>query len=216
MSLARLRPGDIGFGPIRGSVGFGIGAAQLTLAAAEPGLIWRQGWREWWGVRHVIVITEAAHPDYSLSPIRGTGPKAVQAMPRGAEEITLGVGHGTAGWTYVRPAYKTDISFGRYQSERVAAVARGYINTPYNFATYAAIPAHRAHIPVPHLDRYISSRRHMMCSQLADQCLSDAGWHVFDDGRLPQDVTPSELFRAMLMQPTAMIWRPGGDDDDEA
>lgn len=205
MSLARLRPGDIGFGPIRGGLGFGIGAAQLTLAAAEPGLIWRTGVREWWHIRHVLVITEAAQEGYGRSPVKGDGPKAVQAMPRGAEEITLDLGHCTSDWTYIRPAYTLPLCNGT----DVAEAARGYIGTPYNFATYAAIPAHRAHIPVPHLDRYISSRRHMMCSQLADQCLSDAGWHVFEDGRLPQDVTPSELFRAMLVGFTEMIWRPG-------
>lgn len=208
MSLARLRPGDVGFGPIRGGVGFGIGAAQLTLAAAEPGLVWHTGVRAWWGVRHVIVITEEAQSGYGDSPARGHGPKAVQAMPRGAEEITLGIGHCTSDWTYIRPAYASAGSATR-MAYQVAEAARSYIGTPYNFATYAAIPAHRAHIPVPHLDRYISSRRHMMCSQLADQCLSDAGWHVFEDGRLPQDVTPSELFRAMLVQPTEMMWRPG-------
>lgn len=193
-NLRDVRPGDIIFGPIHGGVGAGIGLAQLTLAAAEPGRIWRQGWHEWWRVRHVLVITES-----------GANPRAVQAMPHGAEEIELTASRfWTPEYVFVRPAW-----MGEVQGPVVAARARRYIGTPYNFATYAAIPAHRAHIPVPHLDRYIASRKSMMCSQLADQCLSDAGWHVFDDGRLPQDVTPSELYRAMIMQPTLCVRRGG-------
>lgn len=186
--MSRLRAGDIMFGPIHGAAGMFVGAAQLTLATIEPGLIWRQGWRKWWEVRHVGVLT--------------TDDMLVEAMPSGAREVPIGQGRLTAEYVYVRPSY-------RMPSTRlhVAAIAAGFIGTPYNFATYAAIPAHRLHIPVPHLDRYISSRRHMMCSQLADQALADAGWHVFDDGRLPQDVTPSELFRKMITGPTDLIIR---------
>jgi hypothetical protein len=209
-SLADVRPGDIIFGPIRGAVGGGIGAAQLLLAAAEPGLIWRQGWREWWKIRHVLVITEAG------GAMPGElAPRAVQAMPRGAEEIALQHDRfWTSEYVFVRPAYDPGKPFElgyqhRSQGFKVAQAAKGYIGTPYNFATYAAIPAHRAHIPVPHLDRFIASRKDMMCSQLADQCLADGGWHVFDDGRLPQDVTPSELYRAMLLQPTLCVRRGG-------
>jgi hypothetical protein len=183
------------FGPIGGLAGnLVVGPAQLLLAAAEPGLIWRQGWRKWFHIRHVGVLT---------SPTT-----MVQAMPRGAEEIELTAKHWTKDYVYIRPAYTDRFSTGPDQGLRVAKAARGYVGTPYNFATYAAIPAHRAGIPIPHLDRYISSRKDMMCSQLADQCLADAGWHVFEDGRLPQDVTPSELFRKMLVMPTEMILRP--------
>lgn len=204
-SLRDLRAGDIGFGPIHGATGdLIVGPAQLALAAAEPGLIWRQGWRAWYRVRHVIVITEA-------SPESLHQPRAVQAMPSGAEEIVLRPEtHWTPEWAYVRPDY-TEHGLVWDQPKRVAEAARSFIGVPYNFATYAAIPAHRAHLPVPHLDRFIASRNDMMCSQLADQALSDAGWHVFDDGRLSQDVTPSELFRAMIVQPTECIVRPEKD-----
>jgi hypothetical protein len=57
-----------------------------------------------------------------------------------------------------------------------------------------------------------------MCSQLADQALADAGFHVFDDGRLPQDVVPAELFRALIDMPGTQWcvpgvghWCPGAD-----
>ena len=52
----------------------------------------------------------------------------------------------------------------------------------------------------------IMDRGEMICSQLADQALTDAGFHVFDDGRLPQDVVPAELFRKLLsMQGTRYL-----------
>lgn len=185
---ARLRAGDIMFGPIHGTAGAFVGLAQLALAIIEPGLIWQQGWREWFRVRHVGVMVDET--------------MMVEAMPSGARLVKLGQGHYTSEYVYIRPSYADDgVVF------MVTEAACSFMGTPYNFATYAAIPAHRLHIPVPHLDRYISSRRDMMCSQLADQALADAGWHVFNDGRLPQDVTPSELFRAMLMQPTDLIIR---------
>lgn len=49
----------------------------------------------------------------------------------------------------------------------------------------------------------------MICSQLVDQALADAGFHVFDDGRLPQDVVPAELFRALLDTPGTTYVVPG-------
>jgi hypothetical protein len=191
--MSRLRAGDIMFGPIHGAAGAFVGVAQLTLAAAEPGLIWRQGWRKWFRVRHVGVMVDKS--------------MMVEAMPSGARMGPLGQGRYTSEYVYIRPDYADRTECAECTGNEVADAAVSFVGTPYNFATYAAIPAHRAHIPVPHLDRYIQSRRHMMCSQLADQALADAGWHVFDDGRLPQDVTPSELFRAMLMQPTDLIIR---------
>lgn len=190
-----VRPGDIVFGPIRGWAGAGVAAGQLSLAAIEAGPIWRTGIRDWWSVRHVLVATSAT--------------TAVQAMPSGAEEIELSCAkHWTKDYVYVRPKYELDY-IRRPQGVRVALAARSFIGRPYNFATYAAIPAHRLHIPVPHLDRYIASRTEMICSQLADQALTDADWSVFDDGRLSQDVTPFELFRQLCSQPGVKVVRGG-------
>jgi hypothetical protein len=52
----------------------------------------------------------------------------------------------------------------------------------------------------------------MMCSQLVDQCLADAGFHVFNDGRLPQDVVPAELFRALVEMPGTKMLVPGSNN----
>jgi hypothetical protein len=63
----------------------------------------------------------------------------------------------------------------------------------YSFLDYAAIGMHANHIPAPGLLHYIETTRHMMCSQLADQCRADGGSHLFDDGRPPGYVTPLDI-----------------------
>jgi hypothetical protein len=95
----------------------------------------------------------------------------------------------------------------RSQGWKAAHAARGYKDTPYNFLTYGKLAAAHLGLPISTriLKRWISNRKDMMCSQLVDQCLADAGYHVFDDGRLPQDVVPAELFRALIERPGQFI-----------
>ncbi|MFF7635565.1 hypothetical protein ACFZB9_20775 [Kitasatospora sp. NPDC008050] len=82
------------------------------------------------------------------------------------------------------------------QREAVIAAARRYLRVPYSFLDYAALAAHRFHLPgSPLLKGYVASTRHLICSQLVDQCYQDAGVHLFDDGRWPGYVTPADLDR---------------------
>lgn len=206
LTLADLRPGDLMFGPIGGFVPgvLPVGAGQVLLATRKD----RLSWRCWWKVRHVGVVVQAA----GLTLIPGpqprilTAPRLVQAMPRGAEEIEMTPArHWTAEYVYIRPAYDLE-PYGLdhwNQSLEVARFARRYVGTPYNFLTYGALAASALHLPISRhlLRKWISTRHDMMCSQLADQALADADFHVFDDGRLPQDVVPAELFRKLLSMP---------------
>jgi len=149
-----------------------------------------------------------------------TAPRLVQAMPSGAEEIDMRQDkHWTAQHIYVRPAYGHGAPDAyeavRTQAERVAHHARRYVGTPYGFLTYAALAAD---FLIPNgpagmrlegrIARRIIDRGEMICSQLVDQSLTDAGFHVFDDGRLPQDVVPAELFRALITAPGAQYVVP--------
>ena len=193
-SLSDVRPGDIGFGPIHGAAGAGVGAGQLLLSLAEPGLVIKTKPREWWRKRHVIVVTEAArYEKYARHP------SAVQAMPGGAEEIELAPEtHWTAEWTFIRPQYDRGSSFeigyeNRSQGFKVARAARGFVGTPYDFLTYGAIPLYRRGVRTERIKQIISGTDTMMCSRLADAALEAAGWNVFDDGRMRGNVTPSEL-----------------------
>lgn len=68
------------------------------------------------------------------------------------------------------------------------------IGTPYSFLDYLALAAVRFHLPSKWLRARVQNSGHLICSQLADLAASRAGWHLFDDGRLPQDVTPGDLY----------------------
>lgn len=177
-----LLPGDILFGPISGGVGVLVGLGQLML-----GDVSRKDWR----VRHVGVIVQV-----SAGAVR-----LVQAMPSGAEEIDLGQERWTEDYVYVRPRYDSH-GFDRVRmGDAVAMAARDYVNTPYSFLDYAALAGLHFGIKNGLVRRRVTRSKHMICSQLADQAMTDAGHHVFEDGRLPQDVTPGELYTAMMRQP---------------
>jgi len=132
--------------------------------------------------------------DYEHAFVYLGGGQLVEAQPGGAELRPLSVYDG-------RPALW---STGRYaltdaQRAAIAAAARGYIGVPYSAADYVALAAHRFHLPVgPLIKGYVASSRHMICSQLVDQCYLDAGVHLFSDGRWPGYVTPADLAKLLL------------------
>ncbi len=196
--MADLLPGDIMFGPIGGFIPgvLPVGIGQVLLAGEDK----RLTWRKWWEIRHVGMV---------VSTRRFAAPDLVQAMPGGAERIEMSEAkHWTLRHVYIRPAWypgmelDVDTSFTQ-QGTEAAQVAIGYVGTPYNFLTYAKLAASYLRLPISRrvLERWISTRRDMMCSQLVDQALADAGYHVFDDGRLPQDVTPADLYLGLLTLP---------------
>jgi hypothetical protein len=164
---------------------FPVGAGQALL------LLTRRWWRmvrsirQWFHIRHVGVVDDAY---------------IVQAMPHGVERVLSDPAkHWTSGQVYIRPDYfPMDVD-----ARDVADSAYGYLHTPYNFLTYVklAATALRFRLTEAWLIKHMSTRRDMMCSQHVDQSLADAGYHVFDDCRLPQDVVPAELFDALIRQP---------------
>jgi hypothetical protein len=72
---------------------------------------------------------------------------------------------------------------------------------PYSFLDYAALAAHRWHIPTPGLKRFVGDTGHMICSQLVDQAAADGGWRLFDDQRWPGFVTPGALWQLCFNHP---------------
>jgi hypothetical protein len=189
---SELRSGDLLFcgigGLVPGFVPVGVGQAALFVTRRWWRLVFSA--RQWFHLRHVAVVeTHLA-----------SAPRLIQAMPRGAERVPLDPAkHLTAGCVYVRPDYAR----GAEQGLHVADAAIDYVGVPYGFLTYLklAAGAFRMRLTEAWLRRLISTRRDMICSQLADQALADAGHHVFTDGRLPQDVVPAELFDAVMSQP---------------
>ncbi|MEW1654972.1 MULTISPECIES: hypothetical protein [unclassified Streptomyces] len=114
--------------------------------------------------------------------------RLLEAEPGGARIRTLS-DHEDSDVLYVCPNQLTD-----QQRDRICAAAEHYVGVPYSFLDYLAIATHRIHLPVPGLRRYVASTRHMICSQLVDQCYQDAGVRLFADGRWPGYVTPLALY----------------------
>lgn len=83
------------------------------------------------------------------------------------------------------------------QRTRIAARARAFEGVPYSFADYAALAAHRLHIPVPGLNDFIYDSQHVICSQLVDISYQAGPYQLFRDNRLPGDVTPGDLCKLL-------------------
>jgi len=123
---------------------------------------------------------------------------ALEAMPGGARARPYAPGYG--------PIYRLPLT--TEQRASVALYARQLIGRPYSFADYAALALHhrapRARITA-WVRRYVTDSGHMICSQLVDYVLCRSGYHVFDDGRLPQDVTPGDLYYACAEQGVRVV-----------
>ncbi|MFH8681773.1 hypothetical protein [Streptomyces lydicus] len=117
--------------------------------------------------------------------------QVLEAEPGGARIRPL-TDYGGANVLYVWPEGLTE-----RQRAGICTAASRYVGVPYSFLDYAAIATHRFHVPVPGLRRYIANTRHMICSQLVDQCYLDAGVHLFADGRWPGYVTPMALYQLL-------------------
>lgn len=111
------------------------------------------------------------------------GADIIEAMPAGARTGPL------------RPGRYARLPIAH--PERIADCAIQYLGRPYGFSTYLNLAAVQWGVPARLMRRYVSTNRRMICSQLVDQALSDAGVHLFSDGRIPQDVTPGDVLYAL-------------------
>jgi hypothetical protein len=154
------------------------------------------------------------------------GPRAVQAMPGGAEEIALTPAkHWTDGVAWFR---LTEDYPG--QAADAAAIARLFVTekVPYSFLSYLALAAWSRGLKAERLERWIDRRREpvlytsqdslrsgrsgvmlpaeAICSVLVDQCWSLAGKRLME-GVKRQCVTPGAL--AMRLSRTLKPFGPG-------
>lgn len=172
-SVDDLQVGDVGFYVIAGRVGGLVAAGQrlLDLVAVLRGRTAEQSW-----FTHAFIV---AAPGV-----------IVEAMPRGARSVRL-IGKDRCG-----PGYGwARLPLSDAQRDNVAAIAEGYVGVPYSFLDYLSLAALHLGLPRRWLASRVSSSGHMICSQLVDHVLCRAGYHLFADGRLSQDVTPGALFR---------------------
>ena len=211
--MRELGPGWIAFGPIGGPAGGLVAAGQVLLAP------WRHRltWRTWWRLRHCGVITSSAGDSWRPDGGAAFGPVMVEAQPGGIRRRELvHAKHWNADWVFILPRYEPG------QAEQVAVIAERHAakKIPYAFECYPAIAAHRTPFPTPGLDRWLARTDadgdplRVICSWQVDAALSlsgglDGHGHVFDDGRLPHDVVPSELYLRLLELDPVKIIRPG-------
>jgi cell wall-associated NlpC family hydrolase len=115
----------------------------------------------------------------------------VQAMPGGAEMIRLEDASTPVIWS---TGY-LDLSQARRRA--IANEAINLVGTPYSFVDYASIALATFHIRPRVVRDYIADTGHMICSQLVDEVYARGGVQLFDDGRLPGDVTPGDLWHVL-------------------
>lgn len=148
-----------------------------------------------------IAYDHATHWDHAF--VYTGGGKIVQAEPSGAQVRPLG--------TYEYAIWSTGILFPTaVQRGAIIAAAERYAaeKVGYSWLDYAAIAAHRFHVPAPGLKSFIASTRRMICSQLVDQCWLDGGYHLFSDGRWPGFVAPIDLGLLLQRALTASVSHP--------
>jgi hypothetical protein len=71
--------------------------------------------------------------------------------------------------------------------------ARRLEGVGYGYLQYLALGLVAVGFQPKWLRKYIASKGRMICSQLVDEVYRRSGIHLFDDDRLPQDVTPGDL-----------------------
>jgi hypothetical protein len=128
---------------------------------------------------------------------------AVEAMPGGAVI--------TERWRG-QPEAKAPFSHFDLPPENVAAVAaawRDLVGTPYSFLDYGSLALARLRIRPERVKRYVADTGHMICSQLMDEGFRRGGVHLFDDGRIPGDVTPGALYKPFIVQRKQPAWIEG-------
>lgn len=225
-SLADVRPGDICITKMGGFIPgvFPVAAGQLLLKDSFRVGPFRAD--------HVLICVEAGgDPDPDIPPL------AVQAMPRGAEEIALTPAkHWTDGAVWFR--LPEDYSG---QAADAAAIARLFVSekVPYSFLSYLALAAWSRGLKAERLERWIDRRQpgtkrllqtgydeigqrpifsprvelfrlpaEAICSVLVDQAWSLAGKRVIE-GVARQCVTPGMMAIQLNRRPRVLRAGPG-------
>lgn len=79
--------------------------------------------------------------------------------------------------------------------------ARELLGTPYSYLDIVALALSSLGLRWRWLEARVTRQDRMVCSQLVDTAFARAGVQLFDDGRLPQNVTPGDLADVLLRRP---------------
>uniref|UniRef100_A0A9E7SI19 Nicotinamide mononucleotide transporter n=1 Tax=Arthrobacter phage SWEP2 TaxID=2945958 RepID=A0A9E7SI19_9CAUD len=79
------------------------------------------------------------------------------------------------------------------QRDLIHRAAVPLIGTPYGYRDVVALGLARMGFTSASLARQVERPDRLFCSQLVDLIWRRVGFHAFDDGRLPQAVTPGDI-----------------------
>lgn len=120
----------------------------------------------------------------------GTG-RIVEAEPGGARLADLSEYDArTVVWVRCPDAHR----------DTVVQAARNLLGTPYGFADYLALAAHRFHLPIPGIKRFANDTSTLICSQLAVVAARRGGWDLLEP-KPAGFIVPDDL--AALAEPPA-------------
>lgn len=110
--------------------------------------------------------------------------------------IRLAVSQAQQSWAKVGYSYAMDdaaISYEEILRRRVQRFGQQCEGVKYSYLDYFALALERFNIHIKAVQDRVQRSDRMICSQLVDWAYEQCGIHLFDDGRLPQDVTPGDL-----------------------
>jgi hypothetical protein len=114
--------------------------------------------------------------------------RIIEAEPGGAVESDLANYDGMYQVASTMPLSDT-------QRAAIVKAAQGHIGDGYSWVDDACIALTDLfgwHVP-PAVRKRLANPHRLECAQLVDQCYLQAGIHLWDDGRLPGDVSPGDL-----------------------
>jgi uncharacterized protein YycO len=115
----------------------------------------------------------------------------VQAMPSGAELVPLSEAEPAVVWS------GSAINLTESQRDAICHIAKHFVGTPYGWLDYISLALAAWHIRPGFVKRRITQDDTLICSQLVDYAYECGGVWLFDDGRIPGDVTPGDLLRLL-------------------
>lgn len=104
-------------------------------------------------------------------------------------------------WTEYEGRPTVEIPLALTDDQRLDLVleAKRRVGTPYNWDTYLYLAAYRLRLPLVTslLLRRVARERKLICSQAVDDIFRACGIQLFNDKRLPYDVTPGDFARLL-------------------
>lgn len=124
----------------------------------------------------------------------GPGWAALEGQPGGAVIDWVDKRYDTKKIVWVRPvADLTD-----EQADGIRAAAERLQGTPYSFLDYLALTIKRFRLPIPGVEKYVISTKHMICSQIIVEAYREEGIDLFP-GTPSGYVTPADFAKKFAL-----------------